>query len=122
MDHPRVAQPVEHVDYEHAVRAREDRKADHVHALVEPSMPQADEVGLDDEADVLRILLLETGPLDDGRVVDENRHGTMSDGGVSVRDADAGFGILHTLEGITGPVAIDGARDRTCYYLVTYAD
>ncbi|MGI9475034.1 MAG: cadherin-like domain-containing protein, partial [Rubripirellula sp.] len=32
-------------------------------------------------------------------------------GGVSVHDADANFAPLHTLQDVTGPIAIDGARD-----------
>ena len=32
-------------------------------------------------------------------------------GGVSVHDADANFAPLHTLQDVTGPVAIDGSRD-----------
>jgi hypothetical protein len=34
-----------------------------------------------------------------------------SSGGVGVYDVDAGFAQLHSLDNVTGPVAIDGARD-----------
>ncbi len=33
------------------------------------------------------------------------------EGGVRVHDVDANFAAIHTLDGVTGPVAIDGSRD-----------